>query len=151
MHARAPLHRQSLVRNLVLTAVAALLVSACGSAARPAAKEAKDAIIWRVLGSWSGRGDTQTESFASDTGGLRVKWQTNQAPEGGAGAFRLIAHSAISGRPLKTVVDQRGAGQGTSYVDEEPRVFYVVVESAEVDWSFTIEEAFLGQIAAKSE
>ena len=55
--------------------------------------------------------------------------------------FRLNAHSAISGRLLQQVVEQAGAGSGVGYVQQDPRVFYVVVESNQLSWTFTIEEA----------
>ena len=55
--------------------------------------------------------------------------------------FRLNAHSAISGRLLQQVVEQAGAGSGVGYVQQDPHVFYVVVESNQLSWTFTIEEA----------
>ena len=72
---------------------------------------------------------------------MRIRWQTSKEAPAGAGRFRLVAHSAISGRPLQTAVDQQGMGHGTAYVAEDPRVFFAVVESANLDWSFTVEEA----------
>jgi len=122
---------------------AALTVSACGPRAdakpQPAAKPR---VLWRPLGSWSGRGSLQTESFTSETGALRVKWQTTpQQSAQPSGVFRLNAHSAISGRLLQPVVDQAGAGSGVGYVQQDPHVFYVVVESNQLNWTFTVEEA----------
>lgn len=125
--------------------------------------------MWRSLGSWSGHGSEQTDSFTSDTGALRIQWEakssgnspaarhpnghsTAQSPRGGGpdaaaalgvpvGTFRLTIHSSISGRPLSSaVVDHKGAGKGTAFVSEDPRVFFAVVESKGLDWSFTIEE-----------
>jgi hypothetical protein len=125
---------------------AALLASACGApASRPAPKEI---VIWKNLGAWSGRGNVQTESFLGLTGALRMHWQTkNEAPRG-TGTFRLILQSAISGRALQEPVDEKGLGEGTAYVAEDPRVFYMSVESANLDWSFTVEEALFGSEAA---
>jgi hypothetical protein len=98
--------------------------------------------VWRSLGSWSGRGSRQTESFTSDTGTLRIRWSTTAAPGAtSAGTFRLNAHSAISGRLLQPVVDENGPGSGTGYVQQDPHVFYMVVESAQLNWTFTVEEA----------
>lgn len=126
----------------------AVLAIACGPRSRPV--DTKEGVFWRPLGSWSGHGNLQTESFTSDSGSLRVRWEThpgnpgnNAAPQG-IGAFRVTAQSAISGRPLKVAVEQRGVGRGTSFVDADPHVFYMVVESANLDWSFTVEEAFSG-------
>ena len=72
---------------------------------------------------------------------MRVRWRTDDELLADAGTFRLTIHSAISGRPLLLAVDQLGAGHETSYVHESPRIFYGVVESKDLDWSFTVEEA----------
>lgn len=131
---------------IVMTALA-LLASACSSQSAPAPKLV---IVWHTIGSWSGHGNGQSESFTSDTGTLRVRWETSHEAPAHAGSFRLTAHSAISGRPLQVAVDRQGVGRGSSYIDEDPRVFYIVVESANVDWSFTVEEAVAGTVAETS-
>src|ERR1700681_1001516 len=126
-------------RALAVPIAAVLLASAC--AAPPSEHVPKEVVIWKNLGMWSGRGNTQTESFLGLTGALRMHWQTkNEAPQG-TGTFRLILQSAISGRALQQPVDEKGLGEGTAYVAEDPRVFYMSVESANLDWSFTVEEA----------
>ena len=122
-----------------------LACAACGPGAEPRAQAAPAArgVVWRPLGSWSGRGSLQTESFTSETGALRVKWETKAEAAGSPsapGLFRLNAHSAISGRLLQPVVDENGAGSGIGYVQQDPHVFYVVVESNQLNWSFTVEE-----------
>jgi hypothetical protein len=132
-------------RLLAAGLVAAALASwTCGPRADSKPQGAARGVAWRPLGSWSGRGSLQTESFRSETGALRVRWET-RLPKADAGlapdVFRLNAHSAISGRLLQQVVEQAGAGSGVGYVQEEPRVFYVVVESNQLSWTFTIEEA----------
>ena len=98
-------------------------------------------------GSWAGRGNSQTGSFTSETGALRVRWQTS-ADGAGAGLLRLTAHSAISGRLLEQVVDQRGAGSGEGYVNQDPHVFYMLVESSDLSWTFSVEEGVAGEIVS---
>jgi len=130
--------------------MAALIATlACHSAPPPPAKQA---VGWRLVRSWSGRGNTQTESFESASGQLRIKWQATAEsdPRGPAGLFRLTAHSAISGRPLQLAVDQSGPGAGTAYVDQDPHDFYFVVESANLDWSFTLEDSVAGTLQEAS-
>ena len=130
---------------IAVPVAAALLASACG--APPSKRVPKEIVIWKNLGAWSGRGNAQTESFLGLTGALRMHWQTkNEAPKG-AGTFRLILQSAISGRALQETVDEKGLGEGTAYVAEDPRVFYILIESADLDWSFTVEEALFGSQA----
>jgi len=133
------------VKRGVFVAVAVgLMAGACGGQARRAAETPQQVVAWRTIGSWSGRGNRQTESFTSDTGALRVRWATS--PVGGTGAFRVTAHSAISGRLLEQVVDHRGAGSGVGYVNQDPHVFYLMVESDRVDWTFSVEEAIAGTV-----
>jgi hypothetical protein len=134
-------------RAVLVSVVATALASgACGRRENKTPQPATRTVAWRQLGSWSGRGSAQTESFTSDTGTLRVRWEANPASTTGAtpaspGTFRLDAHSAISGRLLQQVVDQAGAGRGIGYVQQDPHTFYVVVESTQLNWQFTVEEA----------
>jgi hypothetical protein len=127
----------------VLIAAALLAGAACRSQPKPAAKEV---VIWRPIGSWSGQGNTQTGSFTNDSGALRVRWETRKENSPGKGTFRLSLHSAISGRPLLVAVDQRGVGHDTAEMQEDPRVSYLVVESADIEWAFTLEEAIGGTL-----
>ena len=130
-------HRRTLLCLLLTTAA----LGACdGRRPDPVSAAPREVVAWRSIGSWSGRGNTQTESFTSDTGSLRVRWRADHEARPGDGTLRLTLHSAISGRPLAQLVDHRGAGADTAYVGEDPRVFYVVVDSAGLEWSFTIDE-----------
>jgi hypothetical protein len=52
----------------------------------------------------------------------------------------VIVHSAVSGRPLVVAVDHHGVGRDTAYVNEDPREFYLVVDSADVDWKIAVDE-----------
>jgi len=126
----------------VWVAVALAAATACSS--RPqtqAPQQTERRVVYRTLGTWSGHGNVQTESFTSDTGTLRVKWEALAVGGAVEPSFSLEAHSAISGRVLQTVVDKGGAGEGVGYVQQDPHVFYMVVESAGVNWKFTVEEA----------
>jgi hypothetical protein len=125
---------------------AALAAVSCGPRASQRPARSEPSVAWHRLGSWSGRGSLQTESFTSDTGTLRVSWETTPAEGPGdaksfPATFRLDAHSAISGRLLQQVVDHAGAGRGVGYVQQDPHVFYLVVESTRLSWQFTVEEA----------
>ena len=112
--------------------MSALIIQGCR--APQAAPPPQTVVQWHQLGRWSGRGNLQTESFTSETGSLRVRWETAR----GSGAFLLTIHSAISGRPLNVAVEQHGPGHDTAYVNEDPRMFYAVVESAASHSSFSV-------------
>ncbi len=120
-----------------------LLLASCSTPAAEARKS-PSGVAWRQLGTWSGHGNAQTESFTSETGTLRVRWTTTAesgAPGGAAPSFRLAAHSAISGRLLQPVVDHAGPGEGIGYVQQDPHVLYMVVEADNLTWKVTVEEA----------
>lgn len=132
----------------MLCAMAAIL-PACRGREAAAARSSEPQMIWRPVGTWSGRGDRQTESFTSDTGALRVKWEATApvgAPPPAGGMFRVTAHSAISGRILQQVVEHRGQGSGVDYVSQDPHVFYLAVESAGLDWKVSVDEGIAGEV-----
>ena len=81
------------------------------------------------------------DSFPSE-GALRIEWSATPVEDAeSGGTFKLTMHSAISGRPLGApVIDQKGRGKGIAFVSEEARVFFAVVESEGLDWTFTISE-----------
>ena len=107
----------------------------------PAEKKREPEVAWHRLGSWSGVGSLQTESFESGTGSLRVQWKTANETVAGKGTFRLAFHSSISGRELQLAVERNGVGADTAYVQQDPHVFFAKVESANIEWSFTVDEA----------
>ena len=123
--------------RFVATVIVAITCAACRSAPKQEAKQPQ--VGWRSIGSWSGQGNTQTDSFNIESTQWRIKWETT-----GAGAFTLVVHSAVSGRPILAAVDHNGAGKGIAYVTEDPRLYHLVIESSSVDWSIQVEEAVVG-------
>ena len=99
-------------------------------------------IQWEPIKHWSGRGTQQLDSFQSDSGALRINWETSRfAGASGPGGLKIVVHSAISGRPLAApILDQRGEGRGTVYFSEEPRVFFMEVTSTDIDWKISVSE-----------
>ena len=131
-----------------LPLVPLLVVTACR--AEPARPQTKEVVVWRQLGSWSGRGDKQTETFTSDTGGFRVHWETKREAPPDAGRLRVVFRSGDSGREIIEAIDARGAGSGTEEVAaERPRWYYLTIESANVDWTVTVDERIDGQTLEK--
>jgi hypothetical protein len=119
--------------------IAALMSVACRSAPKPA-KASR--VVWRPLGSWTGHGNTQTDSFEMGNAEWRIKWETShETSPPGTGTFKVEVHSAISGRPLIYAVDHKGVGHDIEYVTEDPRLFYLVIESGNLDWAISVEES----------
>ena len=96
--------------------------------------------VTRPVGSWKGRGTATVGDIPSETGRFHIVWETTNESPAGAGTFKLTMRSAISGRPLQLVADHKGVGTGTAGFDEGPRTYDFLVESANVDWSFRVEE-----------
>jgi hypothetical protein len=89
----------------------------------------------------------QTDPFISNTGSLRLRWETRNEAAPGTGTFRVTLHSDVSGRALVLAVDARGAGQDTAYVNEDPRSFFLAVESANLDWTVAADEGVAATVA----
>lgn len=107
--------------------------------ARPAAAAG---IEWRPIGSWSGGGNRQTESFDVSLSAMRLRWQTTRETSPGAGRLVVTLHSAVSGRPLQTIVDAHGVTSATVNVAEEPRLCHFVIEGTNVEWQMTLEQGY---------
>jgi hypothetical protein len=129
-------------------ALAALLVlplGACRSDAPRPQPTHEPVVAWKPIGSWSGRGDKQTETFTSDTGGFRVHWKAAKEAPAGGGRLRVVFRSGDSGREIIEAIDARGEGGGTEEVAaDRPRWFYVTIESANIDWAVSIDERIEG-------
>lgn len=129
-------------RAVAVALVCAGLATACRGPATPAeAAPAPRAVVWRTLGTWQGRGSRQTGSFDVTTGAMRLRWEAVAAGAAGGGHLTVTLHSAISGRPLQTIVDHDGPGTDAVPVADEPRTSYLDVQAAGLDWRLTLEEA----------
>jgi hypothetical protein len=96
--------------------------------------------VTRQVGSWAGRGSTTVGDVNSETGRLRISWQTTNEEPAGRGHFKLTLRSGVSGRTIAVVTDHKGVGSGTLETDEGPRTYDFLVDSANLDWSFRVEE-----------
>ena len=50
---------------------------------------------------------------------------------------------------MADAVTAAGAGSGTAYVSDDPHMFYLVIDSKDVDWSVTVEEPVGRSVAAR--
>jgi hypothetical protein len=79
-----------------------------------------------------------------ETGEWRIKWCARSRKSSAPEMLKITVHSAVSGRPLMVAVNHRGAGHDVAYVNEDPRLYHLVVDSTGLDWSLKIEEAVAG-------
>ena len=120
------------------TLAAVVVTTACRATAPP---PPQDLVIWKPLGTWSGHGNKQTETFTSDTGGFRVHWETTNGARPDAGRLRVVFRSVDSGREIIEAIDAHGLGSGVEEVAaERPRWYYLTIESSDVDWKVTVDE-----------
>jgi hypothetical protein len=123
---------------IVLTAAA---IGGCRSERKPQANPAT--LAWQKIGSWSGRGNAQTDSFDIGFSQCRIRWETRNEQPPGAGTIHVTVNSAVSGRELALAIDHKGLGADLAYVSVDPHFSYLVIESNNVDWSVTVEEPAL--------
>jgi len=129
------------IARAIVAAGAALAAVACRSAPPPAPQEV---VVWKPVGSWSGHGNVQTETFTSDTGGFRVRWETTNETKPGAGRLKVVFRSGDSGRPIIDAVDVTGIGHDAEEVADNVRWYYLTIESANVDWTVNVDERLRG-------
>ena len=112
-------------------------VSACQYEPPP---ERRD-VVWKQIGTWSGHGNQQLETFPIQRYTWRVRWETRNEETPGAGRFHATANSGDSGRVMAEIADVKGVGEDVTYVTEGvPHRYYFVVTSSGVDWTLTAEE-----------
>ncbi len=128
--------------KFALAAVFLAALSGCNSAP---AKPKTPQIGWRYIGDWSGRGSTQTDSFNIENTQWRIKWEAKGDTTPSTGKLLIMVNSAVSGRPIALGVETKGNGKGIAYVTEDPRLYYLVIDSSGLDWSFKVEEAVIGE------
>jgi len=141
---------------MTMRAGAALAILAIAAGCRadspaPPGAAARQVVVWKTIGSWSGRGSRQTEAFTSDTGGFRVRWETKNAAHRGAGHLHVIFRSGDSGREIIDAVDVRGEGRDVAEVSaERPRWYYLTIDSADVDWTVAVDERIDARVTGSS-
>lgn len=96
--------------------------------------------VTREVGSWQGHGTASVGDIPSETGRFTITWETTNESPAGTGTFKLTMRSAISGRNMQVVAEHRGTGTGTASYDEGPRTYDFLVESANLDWKFKVDE-----------
>ena len=123
----------------------ALFLAGCDAPRDAPGPEPPSHIVgWKHLASWSGRGNTQTETFLSDNGQFRLHWEaTNESPPG-KGTLRIAFRSGDSGRIIMDAVDRKGAGSDTVVVGDQVRWYYLSIDSTNLDWLVTVEEPIMG-------
>ena len=136
----------------IIVAVAFVAASACKSEVpSPPPNLHSRVVAWKKLASWSGRGNLQTETFTSDNGSFRINWETKNETAAGRGTLKVAFRSGDSGRVIIDAVDQKGAGGGSKEVGDNVRWYYLTIDSANLEWSVTVEEPIMGRTVPKTD
>jgi hypothetical protein len=148
MMGNVPMHARLRFAARVLTTIALIVLAVSGAACggeppAPVAPPTAAELEWRELGSWSGRAGRQTESFEVSMTAMRLRWKTSRETAPGTGRFTVTLHSAVSGRPIQTLVEARGEGAATVNVADEPRWSHFVVDAANLEWEMTLEQGYV--------
>jgi len=130
MHVRAVVW---LGTGVALAVLSSVCLPSESSAPRERIAQAKQAESWEGTG-------YRTIGFFSESGVFRVNWKTRNEWPAGSGTFRLTVRSAISGRPIRIIADQRGEGSGSVDFVDDPRLYEFIVESSNIGWWFNSEE-----------
>jgi hypothetical protein len=128
-----------LIRNSIRVTIVATLLAGTACKTKPPASTLVTS--WRPVHTWTGTASLQTESFVSETGAFRAHWTVHNTNSASPGVFKLTLHSAVSGRPLVPMIEHRGDGEETTYVSEDPREFFLVIDAERIAWSVELEEA----------
>ena len=140
-----------MTRRTIAALAVLLATTGCRSSAPPQ-PAAKDVVVWKTVGSWSGRGNTQTETFTSDSGGFRVRWETKNPVRPDAGHLHVVFRSGDSGREIIDAVNERDVGADHDAAEvsaERPRWYYLTIESADVDWTVAVDERIDARVTAR--
>jgi hypothetical protein len=111
-----------------------------GTSSPPARTPKDDPRVWRQVGSWSGHGSQQLDTFPIERLTWRVRWETRNETAPGTGQILVTANSGDSGRIIFDVLDVKGVGKDIEYFTELPRRYYFVVASSNIDWTLVAEE-----------
>jgi hypothetical protein len=132
--------KKAFVHFVGVVSFAAGLGAGAGGCTQKPSEPQQIVSVTRVVGTWQGRGTATVGDIPSETGRFRITWETSNESPAGAGRFKLTLRSAISGRTLGIAADHTGVGSGTVDYDEGPRTYDFLVESANVDWKFRVDE-----------
>jgi hypothetical protein len=94
---------------------------------------------WQTIATWSGSGMKETETFTTRTREWRIQWQSRREPFPNAGLLQIFVHDADGG-VVSLAANKQGPGKDVSYVRAPAGPHYLMINSANIDWTVTVEE-----------
>src|SRR5262245_11594539 len=129
----------------------ALVLTACDAPPQPLPDTPSRVIAWKRLASWSGRGSLQTETFTSDNGSFRIHWETTNESPKGSGTLKVAFRSGDSGRVIIDAVEQNGEGSVSKEVGDMVRLYYLSIDSENVEWWVSVDEPIMGKTVPRTD
>jgi len=93
---------------------------------------------WMVIKSWSGSGIKETETFSVSGNEWRISWNSRNEALHDAGIFQIYVKNA-AGKIISTAANKQGVGADVFYVHSRPGRYYLMINSANVDWTVRVE------------
>jgi hypothetical protein len=124
---------------IVLCGLLLMQLGCAGAESSP--PPAARATTWHRVATWDGSGIKQTETFETKTREWRVTWATTNEVMAGAGIFQVMVHDAETQALVTLAANKQGVGKDTSTVRTSPGRYYLTINSANLDWTVTVDEA----------
>ena len=116
------------MRTLLSSLMLSLLV--------PVAAHAQE---WRVIDSWSGSGQLETQTFRVSSSEWRVDWEATPSGDYGS-VFQVYVYRGDGTLVTLAANVANQGGTSVSYVHAPPGEFYLMMNAANVNWSVEAEE-----------
>jgi hypothetical protein len=96
------------------------------------------AAAWNVIKSWSGSGIKETEFFSVGSTEWRISWSSRNEARPGTGLLQVYVKDA-NGKVVSIAANKQGPGQDVSYIHSPSGRYYVMINSANIDWAVRVE------------
>ncbi len=91
------------------------------------------------LGTWSGDGMQSTGTFTTQTGSLKLMYDTTDVTDPAGIHFSVTIYDANDNRPKDIMLSIREPAEGESYYNIRPGEYYLKINAANVRWALTLE------------
>lgn len=128
-----------------MVVLGAFLSSRADSSENEAKRKAAAAVAalpppsWTDVVSWTGSGMKQTETFKVVSREWRIVWSSRNEPFPNAGILQLMVYND-RGEMVTLAANKQGPGSDTTYVRAAPGAYYIMINSANIDWNVKVQD-----------
>lgn len=95
---------------------------------------------WTKVKGWKGSGTKTTERFTVSGPEWRIAWAGAREVFPGAGILQIFVYRS-DGELVELAANKVGPGADVSYVQSGPGEYYLMVNSANLDWEITVSDS----------